>query len=245
MNKIISNNNKPVFESMAQEYIREDSHWGCDLDVIKYCIYDLLKREEDVNWLDIGCGSAFHITSVAEFYPEISITGLDYSSFMLRDAEARINRMGLNNITLKKVDIIEEDIAGKYDLITFMNNGLGNLYKSRDGENPGDIRKRVVGKIDNALNDGRYFVLSVYNRDTLGIDDKYGRHLEIIKELSNPEKGDFFCNYLVGGKKVPYYSHWFLEKELYELVEGTNLKLDFLESRMSRFVAQYKKVMEK
>lgn len=249
---IAINNNIEVFEKMAKRYIREDSHWGSDLDIIKMSIEELLDKpfykKHGIRWLDIGCGPAYHTTNIGELYPEIEIVGIDYSPSMLREAQERIDMKKLDNITLKNADVIKEEFYTrfnlKYSLITFLNNGLGNLYKNGN-ENPARIRKNIFKKINKSLEPDGFFIISVYNKEKLNIDNEYGRNIAVIRELSNQEKGDFFCEYNIEGKRIPYYTHWFSETELHELSEETDLKLDFLERRMSRFLVRYEKDMEK
>jgi len=232
---IKTDNNKDIFEKMARDYIREDSHWGSDLDLIKTSFNELIKRENNPKWLDIGCGPAFHVASIGEFYPEVKITGIDYSPFILEQAKKRIRKLGLENITLIEEDIIKYPLNEKYDLITFLNNGFGNLYQN--GSNPKEVRDKVINKIVNSLNKEGYFILSVYNKRKLNTD--YGPNLKLLEDLSDLKNGDLFVEWITKG--VAYYSHWFSEKELYEL-EKIGLKLDFLEERMSRFLARYKKL---
>ena len=239
---ITTNNNKDVFERIARDYVREDSHWGSDLDLIKDTLDKLLRREPGPRWLDVGCGPGFHITSIGELYPEVRATGIDYSPLMLREAQTRTKKLGLENITLREADITEDFFEGKYHLITFLNNGFGNVY--RNGDDPKEVRKRIFRDIFNSLSDGGYIVLSVYNKEK--IDANYGSNLTLVPELSNLQRGDLFVEYRPKGNgKVLYYSHWFSEKELCELAKEAGFQLDFLERRMSRLVARFKKGGEK
>lgn len=232
---ITTYNNKDIFEKMAREYIREDSHWGSDLDLIKLSLDELIRRENNPKWVDIGCGPAFHITSVGEFYPEVKITGIDYSISMVEQAKKRIEKLGLKNITIVEVDVIQDFPNKKYDLITSLNNGFGNLYQN--GSNSKEVRNKVIKKVANSLNKEGYFILSVYNKEKLKPD--YGPNLKLLEDLSDLKNGDLFIEWIPKG--IIYYSHWFSEKELYELTEKSGLELDFLEKRMSRFLVRYKK----
>lgn len=232
---ITTYNNKNIFEKMAREYIREDSHWGSDLDLIKTSLDELIKRKNNPKWLDIGCGPGFHATSVGEIYPEVKITGIDYSLSMLKQAEKRIRRLGLKNVILIEADVIQDPLNEKYDLITFLNNGFGNLYQN--GSNPEEVRNKVIKKIVNSLNKKGYFILSVYNKEKL--NPHYGQNLRLLEDLSDLKKGDLFVEWIT--KRITYYSHWFSKRELYEL-EKAGMKLDFLEERMSRLLARYKKL---
>lgn len=242
---IRTNNNKDIFERMANDflkggssYIREDSHWGSDLDIIKTSIDDLLLRKKYIRWLDVGCGPGFHLTSIAELYPEIEAFGIDYSPLMLKEAKTRIEKLGLNNITLEESNITEYTPIDKCHLITFLNNGLGNLCKN--GTDPKIIRKKTIQKLVNILYTNGYLILSAYNREKL--NPKYGSNLKLLKNLSDLENGDLFIEWVPSKnkEKTIYYSHWFSEKELYELAKKSGLKIDFIERRMSRFLVRYK-----
>src|SRR3989338_5276758 len=113
---ITINNNKNVFEKIAKSYIREDSHWGSDLDLIKVSLDELIERESNPKWLDIGCGHGFHIASIGELYPEVKVTGIDYSPSMLGEAQIKIRKLSLENITLQKIDITEDFSGEEYHL---------------------------------------------------------------------------------------------------------------------------------
>ncbi len=230
--------NKEVFERMASTYIRDDSHWGCDLDLIKNTLDQTLKNNINPNWCDIGCGPAFHIANMSALYPEIEILGIDYSSLMLQQAEHRIKKYSLrtSKIQLKNINITEHVTKEKFDLITFLNNGFGNLYKKT--ENPENTRMKVIKNIAHMLKPGGHFILSVYNKEK--IEEKYGNKLRLLKNRSNVENGDLFVEYIPNKKeKIIYYSHWFSESELKKIFEKTRLNMDFLERRMSRFLIRY------
>ncbi len=235
---IITNNNKDVFESIARNYIREDSHWGADLDLIKVSLNELLKRKSNPKWLDVGCGPAFHLVSIVQLYPKIEAVGVDYSHYMLE--LARKNTQKFDGVTIEEKDVTGDSgdsIDEKYDLITFLNNGFGNLY--RNGTNPEEVRDKVIQKIINSLEIEGYFVLSVYNKEKLSYE--YGNNLTLLNK-SNSDKGNLFIEYSAyDNKKIPYYSHWFCEKELHKIAKESRMKLDFLERRMYRFLVRYQK----
>ncbi|MFC1651685.1 methyltransferase domain-containing protein [Patescibacteria group bacterium] len=235
----VKNNNQEVFDIMAERYVIEDSHWGSDLDLIRFSLDKLKAKYKEVHYLDIGCSSGFHIHSIAEWYPEIEITGVDYCSKSLEKSKEKINQLKIKNISLEEIDITQDELPkNKYQLITFLNNGLGNIYKT--GGNPEKIRKEIIKKIENSLTDNGILILSVYNIEKLETG-KYGENLKIIQDLTDLEKGDLYVSYKVNKQEIPYYSHWFSEKELDEIVENTNLKRVFTERRLSRFLIKYKK----
>jgi len=55
--------------------------------------------------IDLACGPATQLALVAEFNPEISFVGIDYSETMLKSAEAHIKKKKLDNVVFEKGDI--------------------------------------------------------------------------------------------------------------------------------------------
>ncbi|MBI2529941.1 MAG: class I SAM-dependent methyltransferase [Candidatus Diapherotrites archaeon] len=232
-------NSRDVFEALAKDYIREDTHWGSDLDLIKASLDELIKTEPNPRWLDLGCGAGFHIAAMAELYPEVSIVGVDHSQQMLNAAKYKIKNLGLKNIALNNSDITKKFQEGKYHLITSLNNAFGNLYVSGTDQN--EIRAGIAGKITDALCSKGCLILSVYNIEKFNEKSQYCSNVTVVENLSDLAKGDLIAEYRNKGKKVLYYTHWFSEGELRELAKETGLKIDFLERRMSRFLVRYKK----
>lgn len=232
-------NSRDVFEALADGYIREDAHWGSDLDLVKASLDELIKTEPNPKWLDLGCGAGFHISAIAELYPEVSIVGIDHSRKMLNAAKHKIKNLDLKNVVLNNSDITEKFLEGKYHLITSLNNAFGNLYVS--GANQDEIRAAIAKKIASSLHNKGCLILSIYNIERLDAQSQYCGNVAVVENLSDLGKGDLIAEYSNKNKKVLYYSHWFSEKELRELAKETNLKIDFLERRMSRFLIRYKK----
>ncbi len=230
-------NNKSVFDIVAPNYIREDNHWGgADLDIVKITIDKLLRTKEKINYLDIGCGNGFHITTIGEFYPEINVLGIDFSVSMLKKAKKRINVLKLKNVKVREVDITESKIFGKYDIITFLNNGIGNIYRKE--EEPTRLRTKVLKKIHRLLKSNSFLILSVYNKEKLR--KSYGPNLRLIKEKSNLKTGDLFVKYKGSFQSSIYYSHWFSSKELKNAINREKFKIDFFEKRNARLLIRAK-----
>lgn len=199
---------------------------------------DLVKNHSPVRWLDIGCGPGFHLASIAEMYPEVEAVGLDYSSSMIRIAQRRVKKLGLTNIHLREEDIREYTRKERYSLVTFLNNGFGNLHE--EGTDSQTIREAAIQKIARILDDNGYLIISVYDRAKVPI--KYGGNLELIADSSDLSKGDLFVAYRpTPNSEITYYSHWFTEKELGSLGKKAGLEIDFLEKRMSRLLARFSK----
>ncbi len=70
------------------------------------------------NILEIGCGTGFHLTSLANRWPESTFVGIDSSTVSIRQAEARAKRVGFKN--LRFIPAAIEDLEPqntKYDYI--------------------------------------------------------------------------------------------------------------------------------
>lgn len=224
--------NRKIFDIIASKYIREDSHWGADLDLMKITINKLLEKHKEIKVMDATCGPGFHIAALAEFYPEIEIVGLDYSPPMVKLAQARIHKLGLKNVKVDNADFVNFKHNQKFHLIICLNNSLGNIFRA--GIKPENLRFKVIKKMYKMLSSNGYLILSVFNRSAL--DSSYGQHLTIRGDLSNLTKGDLFVEYQRGQDKTLYYSHWFTKSEIAKLDEVANFKLDFLEKRLARFL---------
>jgi len=233
INSMKIGNNKLIFEVMTSNYIREDKHWGADLDIIKPTIDELLSRtKRRIHYLDIGCGTGFHIANIGEIYPEISITGIDYSPGMLREARKKIHFLRLKNVNLRQADVTSLDIKQKYDIITFLNNGFGNVFK--EGAPSSKLRRIILEKIHSLLDNNGYLIISVYNKEKL--TQNYGKHLRILGNKSDFKNGDLFVEYKIANRIVAYYSHWFSKAELRDILQHSGFKIDFLEKRLCRFL---------
>ena len=230
--------NKRIFEYMASRYIREDEHWGEDLDVITRSIDELLsKKEQSLSYLDIGCGPGFHISEIAKRYRNVQVAGLDYSSRMLAEAQKKIQSENLENVRLISGDVLNLKDEEKYDLITFLNNGFGNVF--REGVVPIEIRTEVLRRIYGALDDSGCFLLSVYDREKM--PRQYGDNLRIVPEQSDLERGDLCIEYDMAGETCKYYSHWFVVSELRDLLREAGFRENFMERRSSRIIIHAEK----
>ncbi|BDC50320.1 SAM-dependent methyltransferase [Bryobacterales bacterium F-183] len=68
--------------------------------------------------LDIGCGNGGNILPMAACLPDAHFFGFDLAATVIADAEVRRQRLGLNNVRLEALDVMEfpED-AGQFDYI--------------------------------------------------------------------------------------------------------------------------------
>lgn len=153
-----------VFDAAAPSYIRDDEHWGSDLDVLKDTFESYLKkRGKQIRYLDIGCGPGFHVLAMRQLYPEASVSGIDDSPRMLREARKQISRLQLN-VKLTRANILDFRV-GMYDVASFLNNGFGNLGAS--DLLPLNVRTLAMAQVRKLLRRDGSLIVSVYNLEKL------------------------------------------------------------------------------
>ncbi|MDO8522624.1 MAG: class I SAM-dependent methyltransferase [bacterium] len=219
---------KTVFDAIASSYLREDEHWGCDLDVVVRAIHPFLPR---VAYVDLGCGPGFHVATIAHWFPEASVTGVDYSFAMLAEAEREVRCFGLQNVSLVQANISEFKPARMYHVLTCLNNTLGNVCAC--GETPA-VREETARAMHALLVSGGKLVASVYNLEKFS--QRYGENFRVLPQ-SDIKRGELFVEYMPHGvEPVQYYSHWFTESEFVRLLEQNGFKIELLEKRLARLV---------
>lgn len=221
-------------------YPREDRHWGADLDFLKEAANALLaKSKSKIDYFDIGCGPGFHVVMMGRWYPEISLVGVDISEHMLRAARAEVSRAGLKNIDFIHSDILNLPTERKCNLVSFLNNGLGNMHQ--EGTSSYVLRVNAIQKIRALMRKYGHAVMSVYNLEKL--TPCYGPNHRILPG-GDIKSGDLFIEYQPRGSHriETYYSHWFTENELVELLEQNGFKIDLFEKRMARLVVRARAV---
>lgn len=226
-----------VFDVVAPDYIRIDEHWGCDLDALKSAFNAALAETAGpVAYLDVGSGPGFHVCAMQEFYPAAEVLGIDPSLEMIEVAALRARVMRLSRVGLLRTPL-ERMADERFDVVSCLNNTLGNL-RAR-GMRPTAVRERAMRKMRRIVRSDGFLVVSVYNLEKLA--STYGCNLRILPK-SRPERGDLFVEYRQGEQRVEYYSHWFTENELVELLERNRFKIDLFEKRMSRLVVRARAV---
>lgn len=84
-------------ESFLWKFI---SHWEIYRDEV---ILKLIGMKKEGSMLDIGCGDGDFIIKARGLFKEI--TGIDISSIRLQKAKSKLNKLKINNIRLKKVNV--------------------------------------------------------------------------------------------------------------------------------------------
>ena len=221
-----------IFDVLARRYIRDDPHWGSDLDFLKAAFEPLhTKSDHTIRYLDIGCGPGFHVAAMKRLYPGAFISGIDFSPRMLREARKHLSQLKLG-VGLTEADILGFCTRSRYNIVSFLNNGLGNVY--RGDEDPSTSRVHIVSKMRTLLRKGGFLVLSVYNHKKLST--VYGGRFRIL-EKSDVDYGDLFVEYRPPTEKpVEYYSHWFRPDDIVHLLERDGFKVELLEERAARII---------
>lgn len=229
---------KQVFSECASEYLKEDKHWGSDLDFIR----DAIGRFTNPSIIDLGTGSAFHLLSLF-FLTQTNlqrVVGVDYSKSMLEQAKQNLSSIYFDNRSLlEKIELYEGNILNlpfkdrEFDIAIFLNNLLGNIpcssiYKSESQ------RIRVLREMRRVLRPHGSLVISVYNSSKFSKEDGYGEVFEIDENLSNLETFDVVVRYKKTG--TPGYSHWFGKDEICNLLSDQGFKIIELEERRKRIV---------
>jgi 2-polyprenyl-3-methyl-5-hydroxy-6-metoxy-1,4-benzoquinol methylase len=68
--------------------------------------------------LDAGCGTGHRILALAQEYPRAAVTGIDMTEASLRVARQMMHKHDIGNLTFKQANLLELDLAERYDLIT-------------------------------------------------------------------------------------------------------------------------------
>lgn len=227
-----------VFEGCSEIYLQEDKHWGCDLDVVRAEV----DRFDRPCILDAGCGPAWHLANICQLCSNPSIlVGIDYSTRMLKLAEALIARNGLETkVMLYLADMLNMPFRGdRFEIVICFANTLGNL-PGNSFEESNDARMRALSEFARVLKAGGSLVLSVYNAEELTDEDKYGSVFVLDPNLSQLETNDLVVRFCTSGdplvKGIPYYSHWFTVGEIERILTVAGFRIRTLERRMKRIV---------
>jgi SAM-dependent methyltransferase len=227
-----------VFDQCSAVYLREDKHWGCDLDIIKKYIERYLNPEI----FEVGAGPAWHLANLY-FVSSAKIkraVGIDYSPRMLAQARAFLSGMFFEGRPLlEKVELLEADICNvtlvpeAFDIGLLLNNTLGNL-PGKTFADARNERKRALHVLHESLRVGGYLIVSVNNADKLTEEDKYGDVFELDHDLSNLSTMDLVVR--LKKTQTPYYSHWFTANEVRQLLYEAGFRIQQLDERESRLV---------
>jgi SAM-dependent methyltransferase len=229
---------KQVFDECAPVYLKEDKHWGCDLDIIS----EYVEKFKEPEIIELGTGYAWHLANLYFVAPcnLKRVVGIDYSEKMLEMARTLLSSISYNGqplierIELRKADILSLPFDDEsFNVAILLNNTLGNIpaesfYKAKQK------RKKALTEIKRILKNSGFLILSVYNADRLTEEDKYGKVFELDHNLSNLETFDLIVRFKETG--TPYYSHWFTKNEICQLLYDVSFRVVELEVRKKRIV---------
>lgn len=234
---------KQVFDECAPVYLKEDKHWGCDLDIIS----EYVEKFKEPEVIELGTGYAWHLANLffVDFTNLKRVIGIDYSNKMLDRARAFLNSVFYNGRPLiEKVELQNEDILSlpyddeSFDVAICLNNTLGNI-PAETFKKAKEQRKKALKEIKRILRKSGFLILSVYNSDRLAEEDTYGEVFELDHELSDLETFDLVVRYKETG--TPYYSHWFSKNEITQLLLDMSFRVVETEKRKKRIVIVAKK----
>ena len=229
-----------VYEKMGKEYLIFDKNWGDDLDIIK----NTVRGRKGLTMLDAGCGPGWHLEKCARMSNFDRLIGIDYSPEMLKDCQQRLRLSNLDG----KVQLIQTNIvrslplaSRSVDLIICFNNVLGNLIE--DGiESALNAREKAISEFSRLLCPEGYLIISVLNKDNLS-QNAYGKGpFRIDFERSNVENGDLVVLFKAAdGWEYPYFSHWFKQNEIINLLSTFGIKAIKFLKRGKRLIVIAKK----
>jgi len=229
-----------VFDECSDIYMREDKHWGGDLDIIR----EYAEKFTELSILDVGTGLAWHLVNLLLMLsPSVKIEkaiGLDYSDRMLQKASDLLESYNFNNkpmmryIQLQHGDVLELPFNDtSFNMVLCLNNTLGNI-KGSNVMDPVIYRKKELKEINRVLKPDGFFVLSVYNANALDLKESYGDVFELHTSQCNLRNFDLVIRF----KKTNtlYYSHWFKYQEIKKLLANNHFSLLEKEKRKARMV---------
>lgn len=110
----------------------------------------------------------------------------------------------------------------KFDLIIMANNVFGNIIP-KNNEDLSNYRVQILLQIKDMLAPKGYVFISVYNIENLSIiEGDYEEDTWRIYEKLNGN--DFIMALKIANKEYHYYTHWFTEKEMFNVVDLTGFR---------------------
>lgn len=237
---------KKVFNDCASVYLKEDKHWGCDLDIIS----EYVEKFSNSNVIEVGTGHAWHLANLFFKSPNNlgNVIGIDYSDEMLNRSRTFLKSIKYNGKTLnERIELYNENILALsykkpiFDVALLLNNTLGNIA-GKDFIESRDNQKICLRNLRKILRPTGVIIVSVYNSSKLTEEDKYGDVFELDHKLSNLDTSDLVVRFKA--TDTPYYSHWFTKDEICKLLYEVSFRIVEVEERKKRIivVAQKKKI---
>lgn len=155
---------------------------------------DQLLREMDVrpgeHILEAGCGTARNLIILARRYPEARFHGLDASAAMLETAQAKIDKAGTKNITLKTALADDFTYNGTFDL----HEPFDKIFFSYSISMIPPWRESIDNALKNLKPGGTLYVVDFY--DQKGLPAPFARFLKLWLEKFHVQFWDDLLPYL-------------------------------------------------
>jgi SAM-dependent methyltransferase len=146
---------REFFDSYAPKYMNE-VFTGDSVREAQFLI-ELLEVPAGASILDIGCGTGRHAVELAK--AGYSVTGLDISAGMLREAQAAADSAGVE-LELVQADATSFILGREFDATVCLCEGSLGLL---GGDDPYEHDAAVLGRAFAALRPGAPFVLTLLN----------------------------------------------------------------------------------
>jgi len=244
---------KTVFNQGSIDYLEDDVHWGDDSDIVyEYgkTLESKLGRKINIFYGGVGPGHILaKILSQKRYWNKF--VAVDYSRNMLKLAENRLKRLSeidreINQTNLYKVDLLklkEKYRSGIFDMVICFNNTLGNIVLPNESnsieESHEKAKKIVLENFKFILKNNGYLIISVYNYENISLDSgAYTKNLKIKEKISQQS---FLLKYCKNGKGHNFFTHWFRQQEISDLVTRCGFEINDILYRRERMIIVAKK----
>lgn len=138
--------------------------------------------------LDLGCGSGDLLFMALERYPNLRVTGIDFSARLLSAAKQRLQKFG------DRVTLIEEDFRE----FNFNTNFDGVISSIAIHNVSHDQKQKLFGKLSNLLPNGGVFLnADFYEAETPDINAQLKRiYVEYVREHLNGEELEVWLQHI-------------------------------------------------
>jgi SAM-dependent methyltransferase len=229
-----------AFNLNAANYLEDDIHWGDDTDLIYLCGKKLaitLGRKIDIIYPGVGPGRIFtNLFFYKKFFR--SIYAFDYSPKMIELCQGNLKVLDNNDIKDIDIRVEERNIFNTngvknltYDMALLLNNTLGNVINN---DSPQESRAEAISILAGLLKTKGGLFLSIYDVERFKRQNSfYTPQLKIIETIG---KHDFVLELIISNKKHLFYSHWFSESEIRNLLIKFGLTIKNIWKRRERII---------
>lgn len=188
-------------------------------------------EEDSLLYIDVGCGSGTSLLNLSDdipldFHDRVQLVGIDISSSSIEIATKLAKEKEVDGITtfltwdstkLSSLPNIQEMSNQSRKVVTCLGNTLGILR--------GQIQSETLREICSIIHEDDILLLTVWNADKF----EFGRdtYYKDIQEISGPLPPEcfHFDTFSVIEPNSDYYSHWWLEDELREILDTFGLDI--------------------